>query len=246
MNNKESDDFSEIIKFFCSRCGSKQVKENDFCSSCSKPIVSSKKPTNSICIEPIDNDARSVESVWEELNRNKAAPEFKNKEWYHTKWVWVWLICFLPVGIYGLRKRKGLSTPKWLFMIFAIYIAVLLFAGSTRNQPFTQISIAPFTKEQVCKGVIASATGQPVNIMGAIVNRQFVQVSYSRPDDNKQWIYRCKLEGNKGIWGMGDGRWRTHSMDSKQTFNVNNGNLYIRTDFSDGSNIQKVFSLNSF
>lgn len=231
---------------FCSECGAKAEDGGKYCSFCGKPLAMTMQPINSMCLEPEDSDARSVESVWKELNEDKVIHEFKNKEWYYTKWIWFWLIIFFPVGIYGLRKRKGFSIPKWLIVIVASYIIFYIYIVVVKPEPSAQISIAPFTKGQVCKGIIASATGKPVNIMKAIVNRQFVQVSYRRPDDDKRWVYRCKLEGNKGIWAMGDGRWRTNSMDSKITFQVVNTALYIKQIHGDGSIGQKIFGRSNF
>ena len=48
------------------------------------------------------------------LNRSKelqkiiedsVAENTSSEEWYNTYWVWVWLLLFWPVGVYGLLKK---------------------------------------------------------------------------------------------------------------------------------------------
>jgi hypothetical protein len=171
----------------------------------------------------------------------------KGAIWYQTKWVWVWLILFWPIGLYGLSKRvKPEDKMKLWGGIAALFVIIIIFDGGKSNNSPSEADISPFTKMEVCKGVIASAAARPVNIMGASSSSGIVNVTYRRPDDKKRWRYRCKLEGNKGIWAMGDGRWRTHSMDSKITFKVVSGALHIRSVYSDGSSGKKIFGKSSF
>jgi hypothetical protein len=59
-------------------------------------------------------------------------------------------------------------------------------------------------------------------------------LSYVRPDDGKRWKYKCKLDGNKIVWGADDGRWRTHPDDSVITYNARGSSLTVIERYSDG------------
>lgn len=171
----------------------------------------------------------------------------KNTIWYQTWWVWFWLICVWPIGLYGLIKRaEPENQKKWWGVITVLFLMGLIFGDSKSNNSPSEADISPFTKMEVCKGIIAKALGRPVNIMGANKSGGVIKVTYRRPDDKKRWNYRCKLEGNKGIWAMGGGRWRTHPMDSEVTFKIVNGALYINEVHADGSHGQKIFGKSSF
>jgi hypothetical protein len=246
------DILSEVKVNFCSGCGVKQNKESRFCFSCGKSLVDVAKPIEVISAEPLKSETNPVESErvmpsWSQPDRKKVVPKPKGESWYSTKWVGIWLIIFFPIGLYGLIKRaEPEDKKKWWAGMAGLFFAVIFIVSSHKsNQSTAYANIAPFTKGEVCKGVIASAAARPVNIMGASQSGGVINVTYRRPD-NKRWKYRCKLEGDKGIWAMDGGRWRTHSMDSKITFEVVNSILYIKSVYGDGSSGQKVFRKSSF
>tara|TARA_B110000977_G_scaffold93567_1_gene123843 strand:+ start:813 stop:1301 length:489 start_codon:yes stop_codon:yes gene_type:complete len=45
---------------------------------------------------------QEIKSIVNEVIKNK---DNSNKSWYNTSLVWVWLVLFWPVGVYGLIKR---------------------------------------------------------------------------------------------------------------------------------------------
>lgn len=58
----------------------------------------------------------------------------KNAIWYHTKWVWFWLILIWPVGLYGLIKRaEPEDQKKWWGGIAALFIMSLIFGDGKSN-----------------------------------------------------------------------------------------------------------------
>ena len=101
-----------------------------------------------------------------------------------------------------------------------------------------------FSTNQICKAAVATVMGRDPIIMSIDqVQGEVVYLSYIRQDDGKKWGYKCRLEGNRIIWGAYDGRWRTHPMDSIITFQVKGDVLNIEDRFSDGSTNRKSFNL---
>ncbi|MCH7916342.1 MAG: hypothetical protein IH856_25445 [Deltaproteobacteria bacterium] len=97
-----------------------------------------------------------------------------------------------------------------------------------------------FSKAQICKAGIATVMGRDPGIMK--VDRTqggVIYLSYIRQDDGKKWSYKCKLDGNRIIWGSDTGRWRTHSMDSRLTYSVEGNQIKLVDRFSDGSATRK-------
>lgn len=134
---------------------------------------------------------------------------------------------------------KSFKNNKILQGAVAVSVLAILLSGGG-------VDTTPFTKVEVCKGVVAIVSSRPVSIMNGSLNGGIVEIDYVRPDDRKRWFYRCKLEGSKGIWAMGKGRWRRHKHDEKITFKVANEKLYINTLYYDNSGYEKVFTKNSF
>lgn len=90
----------------------------------------------------------------------------------------------------------------------------------------------------ICSATIATIFGHSIEIMDTKPHPNeagVYVVSYTRPDDGKMWVNKCKIKGDKVIWGAIDGRWRTHTMDSKITFSETEDFVTINETFSDGS-----------
>ncbi|MDP2604752.1 MAG: hypothetical protein Q8S00_19520 [Deltaproteobacteria bacterium] len=75
------------------------------------------------------------------------------------------------------------------------------------------------------------------------VEKDVIFLSYVRPDDRKRWAYKCKLEGQKILWGADEGRWRTHPADSVITFDAGTTSLTVVERFSDRSSTKKTFTV---
>jgi hypothetical protein len=74
------------------------------------------------------------------------------------------------------------------------------------------------------------------------ISENVVFLSYSRPDDGKRWTYKCKVEGERILWGADDGRWRTHPADSVISFAIDGSSLVVTERFSDGSSNEEGFT----
>ncbi len=101
-----------------------------------------------------------------------------------------------------------------------------------------------FTPTQICKAGIAVVMGRDPGTMKIDrVQKDVVFLSYVRAGDRKRWTYKCKLEGQKILWGADDGRWRTHPADSVITFDTETASLMVVERFSDGSSTKKTFTV---
>ena len=100
-----------------------------------------------------------------------------------------------------------------------------------------------FTSGQICKAGIAVVMGRDPAIMKIDhAEKDVVYLSYVRADDRKRWTYKCKLEGQRILWGADDGGWRTHPADSVITFAIDASSLTVTERFSDGSSNKKTFA----
>jgi len=100
-----------------------------------------------------------------------------------------------------------------------------------------------FLSAQICKAGIAVVMGRDPKIIK--VDRaqgHAIYLSYVRADDGKRWAYKCKIEGDKIIWGADDGRWRTHPDDSVITFNVRASILTVVERYGDRSSKRESFT----
>lgn len=74
------------------------------------------------------------------------------------------------------------------------------------------------------------------NIEGPIIG-----VSYIRKNDGTKWSYKCKIDGNKIVWGNSDGRWRESSEDSVITYKLTGNSIVVSETYSDGSKNTKNY-----
>lgn len=98
--------------------------------------------------------------------------------------------------------------------------------------------------KKICIAGVATIMGKSPSIMNSKEGNEVITVSYKRPDDGTLWSYKCKVAGNKIIWGNLDGRWRTHPDDGVVTFIVAGNKIVVREEYPDGSATRKEFSLN--
>jgi hypothetical protein len=114
-----------VIKVnFCRSCGVNQAENSKFCSSCGKTLAGVAKPIESKQSRP----------SFRQFDRNGDVPKPKDEGWYYTKWVWVWLILFWPIGLYGLSKRvKPEDKMKLWGGIAALFVIIIIFDGGKSN-----------------------------------------------------------------------------------------------------------------
>lgn len=101
-----------------------------------------------------------------------------------------------------------------------------------------------FSDQQICVATVSATMGRDPSIIKIdSIQGDVTYLSYFRRDDGKHWKYKCKLEGNRAIWGADTGRWRTDQYDSKITFSVNDDELNISEKYSDGSGDTKKYKI---
>lgn len=78
--------------------------------------------------------------------------------WYQTKWVWFWLICIFPVGIYGLIKRaEPKDQKKWWWGVVALFLMSLILDDS-KGTSNTTTAKANAGKIYIKKGALFCGT----------------------------------------------------------------------------------------
>ena len=107
------------------------------------------------------------------------------------------------------------------------------------------IDMGEFNQKQICKATISVVMGRSPNLMKINGEQDgIVRLSYLSDNRQKMWRYKCKLEGNRAIWGGDDsGRWRN---EDNIRFAVINSELNVTENYSDNSSTVKVFTLADF
>ncbi len=115
------------------------------------------------------------------------------------------------------------------------------FTGSPNTNAFAQDT--SYSEAQICRATVAVIMGRDPFIMKTdrVVEGVF-HLSYVRPDDGARWAFKCKIEGQRILWGNIDGRWRDHPDDEVFTYAVSGGQLHIKELFGDGSVKEEFFS----
>ena len=100
-----------------------------------------------------------------------------------------------------------------------------------------------FSTQQICKAGMGTIMGRNPGTMRATKSSNgVVRISYVRPDDGKKFSYKCKIQGNRIVWGSIDGRWRVRPADSKVTYVIEGDQINVTDDYGDGSATRKQFS----
>jgi hypothetical protein len=95
---------------------------------------------------------------------------------------------------------------------------------------------AEFSHSQICRAGIAGIMGRSPKIVRVTSAKDGVYIlSYVRENDGTRWSYRCKIAGNRLIWGAEFGRWRDFPLDGSVEFESSGGSLAIMDKFTDGS-----------
>lgn len=100
-----------------------------------------------------------------------------------------------------------------------------------------------FSAEQICKAAIGTLMGQEPKIIKILKNDAgIIDLSYIRPADGTRWSYRCKLDGNKVIWAVDQGRWRVGADDEIVTYSFVSGGIEVVDTYSDGSSTKETYT----
>ncbi len=121
-------------------------------------------------------------------------------------------------------------------------VLLVAFVFST---PVHSISLATeASTSKVCKAAISKLMFKDPSIIQVNKKSSYVVfLSYVRKTDGTVWKYKCKLEGERVLWGMDEGRWRNHSNDSNITYSIGGNKLKIKENYSDGSVDEKTYNI---
>lgn len=110
-----------------------------------------------------------------------------------------------------------------------IIVSVLLAFSSVdaKSQPAV-------TKAQVCKAAISSIMGVEFDMIKTTDKKDgSIYLYYQIEGKKTKYDYKCKLEGDKIIWGTAMARWRTQKDDAVISYTVENDHLTIKEKFRD-------------
>ena len=101
----------------------------------------------------------------------------------------------------------------------------------------TQSGASVFTLSQISRAAIGTAMRRSPSTIRATTVGNEVKLSYVRENDQTEWKYKCKLDGNRVIWAVDpEGRWRDHPLDERIYYRGLPGDvLEIEEHYTDGS-----------
>jgi len=132
-----------------------------------------------------------------------------------------------------MAKKKDSFVCLWLLLpgiIMSAFVCSILPAKSTNAADQSD-----FSKELICKAGISVVMGNDSEEVSIYIRSEDKYFFYVRENDKDEYIYKCKVEGPRIVWGDFNGPWRDTSSDSKITFNVDEGILAVKEVYSDGS-----------
>ena len=132
-----------------------------------------------------------------------------------------------------MAKKKDSFISLWLLLpgiIMSAFVCSILPAKSTNAADKSD-----FSKELICKAGISVVMGNDSEEVSIYIRSEDKYFFYVRESDKDEYIYKCKVEGPRIVWGDFNGPWRDTSSDSKITFNVDEGILAVKEVYSDGS-----------
>jgi hypothetical protein len=132
-----------------------------------------------------------------------------------------------------MAKKKDSFVSLWLLLpgiIMSAFVCSILPAKSTNAADQSD-----FSKELICKAGISVVMGNDSEEVSIYIRSEDKYFFYVRESDKDEYIYKCKVEGPRIVWGDFNGPWRDTSSDSKITFNVDEGILAVKEVYSDGS-----------
>lgn len=130
-------------------------------------------------------------------------------------------------------KKKDSFVSLWLLfpgIIMSAFVCSILHAKSTNA-----VDLSDFSEEMICKAGISVVMGNNSEEVSIYIRSEEKYFFYVRESDKNEFVYKCKVEGPRIVWGDFNGPWRDTSSDSKITFNVDDGILAVKEVYSDGS-----------
>ena len=104
-----------------------------------------------------------------------------------------------------------------------------------------------FGRQAICRTAIASIMDRdPKAVQITRTSDAVLLLTFVRPIDNFVWTYRCRIDGNRIVWGNEPGRWRDGPRDDKVFFEVVGAGAQLRIieKHVDGSTTNQLFDRN--
>ena len=105
------------------------------------------------------------------------------------------------------------------------------------------VAIGDHQLGRICRAAIGALMARdPANIGVDSVSNGIAQVSYTRVADGKVWKNRCRIQGDRVIWGVvdtntpdsGNGGWRDAPTDQVTTYRIREPNVLITQAYKSG------------
>lgn len=105
-----------------------------------------------------------------------------------------------------------------------------------------------FTAKEICRAAIATIMSRSPNIIkiDGIGDDGTIYLWYVRWNDRTRWDYKCKLAGDRVLWGAAQGRWQTAPGDSVVTYLVKGGEIEIEDKRADGRTRKRHYTSEQF
>ncbi|MBD3791840.1 MAG: hypothetical protein IE918_06780 [Campylobacterales bacterium] len=87
---------------------------------------------------------------------------------------------------------------------------------------------------KICKAALSSIMGIDHRTIQAEKRETgVVSLHYRIEGEKERYAYKCRVEGNRVIWGSAGGRWRTDKSDAVITFTIGGAHITIEERFND-------------
>ncbi len=100
---------------------------------------------------------------------------------------------------------------------------------------------------QICRAAMSTIMDQKLEDVE--FKREVKQVKYINippSKDNSTFKFKCTVTGNKIQWASEFGTWRDTDLDSKVSYDIKEGFLFVREKYNSGYTFNKRFNLNDF
>ena len=100
-----------------------------------------------------------------------------------------------------------------------------------------------FENAAIYRSAVAAVTDRDPKLVHAKdADGGVVALTYARPVDNFVFAYRCRIDGDRVVWGDNPGRWRDGPKDAKVSFEVvGNDRLRIVINRPKGKPVEQLF-----
>ena len=99
-----------------------------------------------------------------------------------------------------------------------------------------------YSDQQICRTAIATIMHKDVGIVSAS-GKGVIAVKYTSSGVKD---YKCRIDGQRVMWGNADGIWRDRALDEKVMWKVVGEMPVIRQPWSDGSVSEDEFTKDQF